>query len=285
LGRNYGEAKAICLQDFNISGAEVVPDPGPKEIIFNASLDTQEVREDLSRVDLSPDMQSLVIDYSYESSVDPDGSYSSIRVIDIADCLTRCPSNKAPGLEFAKILRNETGWITAPSWGPFGTRIYAKWKIEGDETSDTIVYFDLDRDDDGNWVPPLDMDVLFSHDAHLDQLWMRAMAFPFSGIRQIEGGNKEFLAVHAEPMVDNESCENVYVIDVAACENPPYKCEAEPAFVGQFPTWTKNGEIIHLYEGWTLRGKCDFKQVGVWTGDDLKPLIEGKYPNAAGGIP
>lgn len=275
------DTKAIWMQDFGISGTEIVRANDAELIIFNASLDNPNVTEYLSALDLSPDMETLVIDYGYQLS---DGSgYSSIKVIDVVECLELeegCPSNNLQGLEFAKIDRSEPGWITAPSWGPLGIRIYAKWRIDGDDLSTAIRYYDLGHDNDGKWVLNGEGD-LISYENHPDQPWMSWMAFPFSGWH----GDKESLAVHAAPTA-NESCENVYVIDdVSDCMGPDANCRFEKAFVGQFPTWTKNGEIIHLYGGWTLSTRCDFEQVGVWTTDDLKPLMEGKRPNAASGLP
>lgn len=108
------EGGTVWVQDFAITGAEIDGISSPRQILYSSTLDNPEVTGYVHDIDLSPDLKTLAMDYYHRDS---DGSgYSSIRVIDIAECLVNppCPFNAAKQL----VSTPRPGTHGGMSWGP-----------------------------------------------------------------------------------------------------------------------------------------------------------------------
>ena len=98
-------------------------------------------------------------------------------------------------------------------------------------------------------------------------------------------GEVEYLAIEDQFSTKTGGCEGIFLVKAVDCLNDG-NCTTEPEFSGAYPSWTKDGKLIHAYDGWVPHGECGLHGVGAWNGGDgsLESLIDGYWPDAASGI-
>jgi hypothetical protein len=246
------------------------------------------VRENIYSLDLSHDTRTLVYQYWY-AWPDPDNAdvslaLNAVRMLNIESCDD--PDTEPCGfgdLDQAFELDSDIGTTSDligfyyPVWGPLGERIYVRKGFDDPEIGayKTLRYYDLE----GNWQdlewPPV---VVKTDTVIADLGWFIRVS---SGI--VDG--VEYLAYEREFSVETGGCEGIFIVNAEDClvnEN----CSTEPEFAGAYATWSKDGRLIHAYDGWEPHGECGLGSVGYWDGSDnsLESLFDGYRPDAAGGI-
>ena len=95
----------------------------------------------------------------------------------------------------------------------------------------------------------------------------------------------EYLAIQDEFSIKTGACGGIFIVDAEDCLING-NCTTEPQFAGHSPSWSKDGKLIHAYDGWAPHGGCTVSSVGAWDGSDgcLVSIIDCYYPDAAGGI-
>jgi hypothetical protein len=267
-------AEHVWMQDFEIVGTDVEQAGTPVRILRNELMDGVDLREDISDLDLSPDTQKLVYEYSLRDYL-AGQIHHSFHILDIDDCVdASCGFSTAHAYELetsSDEVRQGYGGFSDPSWGPFGNRIYVvRWFKEYHE----LQFFDLE------WNAPNDPPN-FSSGLLLPRTsnWFSK---PVSGI--MEGTETEYMAIQDEFSVKTGACKGIYLINLESCN--PMCSWPEPSFAGAYPSWTKVGKLVHLYDGWKPHGGCRLPTIGLWNATDnsLEKLIDGVAPNAAGGF-
>lgn len=252
----YGEPQSVGLFDFSINAGQVVPNAGmPKIIMNNDIVGTGWNIEDL---DLSPNMQTLVYRINDYREVEPD--FVRIFSLNIGDCLlATCPFNHGEELYFIEEWPDSTESLDSPVWGALGDRIYFV-----ERTGDTYFMKFL-------WVDGAKLETLFVFGGE------ERIFDVSSGIM----GSREVLALEigSDPYI--HGCRSIYTLDVDMCEHSA--CELNWRFGGIWPSWTRDGKLIHTYQGTRIKRQCKTDTVGVWDGSDLSSLLKGYEPEAAGG--
>ena len=266
-------AQYVWVQDFEIVENVVVPSDSPVPILRNELMGGTDLKEDVSDLDLSPDTQKLVYEYALRDLV-AERVYYSFRILDIDDCIDGpCGFNTEYAYELdssSDAISGGFGGFKYPSWGPFGNRIYVVRRFR--EYRD-LQFFDLE------WNAPIGP-TTFTTGLLLPGTtnWISK---PVSGIN--EGTGTEYLAIQNQ-FSEVSGCKGIFLIDVKSCD--PFCSWPEPEFAGEYPSWTKGGKLVHLYNGWTPPRKCAWRtSIGSWSSKDnsLEKLLDGMAPNAAGG--
>jgi hypothetical protein len=246
-------------------------------ILFNPYVGIQ----DIDYIALSPNSETLA--YQLFERVDNGNKYS-IRTIDIDSCggADACTFN---GGQFIGGLTDYLGrcdYLRSPIWGPLGQRIYVI-QYESPSCYEVGSYTVKFRD-----LAKTDWEVLFTVDNPPDSLGQtdyRLVRKIASGIPSgcTEPDDCEYLAVQIS-WKGFSSCGNLHLARVNDCNGADDTCLSGPVIAGTNPSWTKDGELLHTYQGWTNRDSetnCATNRVGLWDGMNLVSLIKGFEPTAA----
>ena len=79
-------------------------------------------------------------------------------------------------------------------------------------------------------------------------------------------------------------CATVYTVDVLDCPSGD-GCALKHEVAGIWPSWTRDGKLIHISQGLSLKRLklCKIDTIGSWEGTNLETLTKGYEPEAAGG--
>lgn len=164
-----------------------------------------------------------------------------------------------------------------PSWGPFGERLYVRrtfdLDIDGIDRERAIKYYDfMENWQKLEWPPTIKNTGITSDIGYFSRV--------ASGLM----GGEEYLAIEKEFSVKTGGCEGIFIVKAEDCLING-NCSPEPEFAGAYPSWSKDGKVIHAYDGWVPHGGCRLISVGAWDGSDgsLESLFDGYWPDAAGG--
>lgn len=281
---------SIWMQDFNIDGADVALDGGKLEILRNTLLDDTLESENIYSLDLSPDTRTLVFQYA---NYYPDPNYAdtnlgrrSLRILDIDSCANAdtepCRFDDLNNayvyeLDHAIGTTSESIGFYFPTWGPYGERVYVRKGFDTPELGrqQAIKYYNFEGGwQESEWPPTIDETGTFGFDLYY-----------FLRIASGMMGGEEYLAIEKEFSEKTGGCEGIYIVKVNDCLFD-VNCLPEPEFAGAYPSWTKDGKLIHAYDGWVPHGGCGLSSVGLWDGSDdsLESLFTGYQPDAAGGV-
>lgn len=215
----------------------------------------------IEKLDLSPDMRSLVYGINDYREVGPD--YRRIFIMDIENCINdACPFSSGEELYVVEEWTDIVDGIHTPTWGPLGNRIYFVEAIDGKYYAR---FFDF------NSTQP-QPETLFSYNGE-ERVFDITSGITNSG---------EILAVEIGTDPFRHGCRSIYTLNVGDCENSQV-CDLKRQFAGIWPSWTRDGELIHTYQGTRLKKTCKTDTVGMWDGAILKALLKGYEPEAAGG--
>lgn len=248
-----GRAQSIWKYDFTIEEGQAVALDEPTMIL---NLGDAGKSLDINDLDLSPDMTSLV--YLLMEYRDTEPNYVSIHTLEIADCVDpACPFGFGKERYVMEKWPNTFEALYSPVWGPLGSRIYF---IERDDSAHYVKFIDVSSQ--------TEPETLFSYgvEEHIFQV--------SSGIEYIA------LEIGTDPFI--HGCRSIYTLNVSNCESFQ-NCELQREFAGIWPSWTRNGELIHTYQGLTLKQTCSTNTIGSWDGTNLEILMKGYEPEAAGG--
>ena len=258
----YYEPQSVWKYDFTIEEGQIVSEPDEPTRIMNYEDVETGLDLDINDLDLSPDMQSLVYRLSYFRVEDPD--YFRIFTLDIADCIEDvCPFGYGQQRYFIERGTDTVKYLRSPVWGPLGDRIYF---IERENDTHYVKYIDVSS----TQTTPK---TLFSTENG------ERMHEVSSGIT----GTGEHLALEIgnDPLI-RFRCRNIYTLNVKNCEELQ-NCELNRVFAGIYPSWSRDGNLIHTYHGLKFRRNCSAGKLGLWDGSNLGILTEGYEPEAAGG--
>jgi len=262
-------AYSVWTHDFTINEGSVDGGDGPIMIMEN----TGEKDLLIYDLDLSPDTQSLVyrlVEYDDR----PYYSISSIHKVEIEVCLLdTCEFDENPPIYSGEDTPDTYFSLRSPVFGPLGNRVYfvERWgpysyDINAIDISseplvaETLVTLNLDEDPD-------------------NASYVREIS---SGIGYVWPGAKEYLTVSIGEL-HTHGCAFVYSLDVDACKTGCASTALIPMFAGIWPSWTRNGRIIHTHQGMAMKDNCTTDTVGSWDGTNLETLLKGYEPEAAGG--
>jgi len=252
----YGEPQSVWMFDFSTSAGQVVPNAGMPVNIMNN--DVAGVGWNIEDLDLSPDMQSLV--YRVNDYRDEEPDYFRIFSQDIEDCLlSACPFSDGDELYYIEEWPDTSESLDTPVWGPLGQRIYFV-----ERTGDTYFIRFIEVD----YTQP---ETLYTYNGE-DRIFDVS-----SGIT--DSGEILALEIGTDPYI--HGCRSIFTLDITACEEAD--CEINREFAGIWPSWTKDGKLIHTYQGTRVKNQCKTDTVGVWDNAGLRALMKGYEPEAAGG--
>jgi hypothetical protein len=273
---NYTQDAYVWKMDFTVSGANLdLIDSHPVPVLQNGLLDNPDMDESIFwSLDLSPDTNSLV--YAHIVHPDPDHYYQDLRILpDIGACVDAAD----PCTFDAGYVLDGTGLAESSPFGPYF--VFASWAPGGDG-----IYVQrriLDSDAPYGYVQVIQYYDLLSPDLN-HQFFSDPpfVARPVAG----KAAGIDYLAVEKEFSVKTGGCEGIFITDLDECLASDGDCFSTPAFAGKFPSWTKDGKLIHAYDGWEPHGGCGLTKVGVWDPSDgsLRAILDGREPNAAGGV-
>jgi hypothetical protein len=272
-GSLTGIEEIIWSYDFYIASAEVVPNGGIRPVLVNDGYWNQSI----NAFDLSPDTAKLAFKLFTEVP-DSGEHYYSIRMIDIEGCIASSgclfDDEKAVVLAQTDPEVEFTNYLSWPTWGPLGERVYFKKSEKGGFS--VLQYAQFDE----GWQfpsPAFDVFDLYSSETDPEYPSMRGMA---SGIM----GEDEYLAV--EFVHETVNCGYIYFLNVDQCIADSAACFTDVEFTGTNPSWTKAGKVIHhYYDPKADRRGCSVYggQVGIYDGDSVSRLTDGFYPDGSGG--
>jgi hypothetical protein len=266
---------SVWKMDFRINGTNLAfLDDRPVEVLRNGSLDDPNVSETIFwSLDLSPDTGSLV----YAHLVKENDLYNQyLRILpDIDECVS--VNDTDPCSFYAGEVLDQTGvapssskgpLFTFSSWGPKGNSIFVLRRIPDPGApfgSYTVIqYYDL-----------------LSQVGEAHQLFSDPpfIARPVSGMVD----NTQYLAVEKEFSEKTGGCEGIFITEFENCLASEEDCFTIPVIAGKFPSWTKDGKLIHAYDGWAPHGGCGLSAVGVYDPSEgsLKSILDGQEPDAA----
>lgn len=259
-----GRAISVWMHDFKIEDGSLVGVGEPAVIMENMDAENA----DINSIDLSPDMQSLV--YQFEEDDDSGLHVWSIRAMRIENCVSPCSFNAGEILYCIEDTPVLDG-LSSPVWGPLGTRIYF-----------------VEREGDYRHVKAIDT-------SGGNLVTLATVSNETGIVRQVSSGighgwpeEREYLAVTiGEPVVAGvviHGCARVYTLDVGDCPAGE-GCVLKYEVAGTFPSWTRDGKLIHISQGLTLKNpdNCKIDTIGSWDGSRLESLTKGYEPEAAGG--
>jgi hypothetical protein len=279
IWRNYGGSyRAILGYDFYISGTDVIPFGGIRQILVNDVNLNHYARE----FDLSPDTETLAFRYYVKDSVTGLHQYS-IRAIDIDYCdvlPAGCLYDDARAVVLAETTpaSDFDEGLADPTWGPLGRRIYFNYGEIGDHWA--LKFAEFEEGWESSVWPPSFI---------TKSLWHSSTQPEYPRAYNLAGGvmgSQEYLAaVFHNP--EKINCGFVYLINVQDCERVEDPiCFTEMAFEGANPSWTRDGKIIHHYMDPKARSCSVFGgTVGIHDGVSVEALADGYFPDGAGGLP
>ena len=174
-----------------------------------------------------------------------------------------------------------------PSWGPWGERIYVRKSFDDSENGSykALRYYDFEHKWQASGWPPVVVSekTVFTDFGKAEDIITDYVYF----VRVNSGliGEVEYLAIEDQFSTKTGGCEGIFIVNAKDCLNNG-NCTTEPEFSGAYPSWTKDGKLIHAYDGWAPHGECGLHGVGAWNEGDgsLESLIDGYWPDAASGI-
>jgi len=281
---------SVWFQDFTVDGTDISLTGSKRELLHNfyPGPQTPYILSVGGGMDLSPDMATLALTLIKVN--ESGGDVLSLRLLNVDELIQACSEDSCPPLPLD--LENDAAFLLDeitdadvnsddlhfwyPSWGPLGERLYVIDQYVSDLAA--LQYYDLDWPE-SSWPPQATgPETLFSASDYPDISNIKYFREPKAGIAD---DGREYIAIR----IGIDYCPRIFVLDVAACEADPADCiPPEPMFAGRFPSWTKNGDLVHEYLGWTDQGNCHDGDLGVWDGDTLKFLMKGREPDAAGGL-
>lgn len=255
----FGESQSVWMFDFKIDEGQIIPEANMPLRIMNYEI--VGVGWNIEHLDLSPDMQSLVYLINDYREDEPD--YLRIFTLEIGGCLTSsCPFSSGQELYVLEEWPDTYEAVHSPVWGPLGERIYFVERVDG---TYFIKFFDFDSTEP-------QPETFFRYDGE-ERIFDVSSGISSSG---------EMLAVEIGTDIFIHGCRSIYTLDVASCEETQ-SCDLNREFAGIWPSWNKDGELIHTYQGTRLKKVCKTDTVGIWDGTNLKALLKGYEPEAAGG--
>ena len=275
-----GHAISVWKYDFRIQQGSVIPDVSDPTMILE---NTDEENQDINDLALSPNAETLA--YLFIERFE-DWTEYSIRTIDINLCGDVCTFESGTVVGLITDYPITVNYFRSPVWGPLGRRIYFV-QLESASTreagSSSVHFHDLGTE---GWK------LLFTvrnAPGTLGQPGYRGIRKIASGIPKgcTEPYDCEYLAVQISWNVFSR-CANLHLATVNECNDIDDACLSGPVIAGINPSWTKDGKLIHTYQGWTLRDNeknCKIDTVGLWDGNYLDSLTKGYEPNVAGGLP
>ncbi|MCW8926577.1 MAG: hypothetical protein OQJ84_09985 [Xanthomonadales bacterium] len=291
-------ALSVWKQDFYVDGADVIPLGGPIEVLRNMLDDDPLTNENIHALDLSHDTRALVYAYWY-SYPDPNAAETrisryAVRILDIEPCVQPGVNSCGFGgldnaVELDSLISTTSepgGSFWYPSWGPLGNRIYVK-KWLHDPVFDSyhaLGYYDIEEDWQTLEWPP---SVIYSDTVISDFGWDGDVITDYGWYGRVSSGimdGVEYLAISDEFSAKTGGCEGIFIVEAEDCLVNK-NCTTEPEIAGDYPSFTKDGTLIHAYDGWVPTGECGLDSVGYWDADgNLESLFDGYKPDAAGGI-
>lgn len=273
---------SVWMHEFKVREG-VMSDPGePLMILENPDVDNRVVQE----IALSNDGRSLV--YKFYNRADELGELL-VYIEDIASCLppaeNPCQIGESSDEDVLASLPPTAGAYSSPVWGPADQRIYL---IRRDSDDYFLEYVEPTTRD---WATLV---TISNTPGTWGEADYRAMRRVSSGIEPDCASNEsdcELLAIQIAKDTYRSTCAYVHLANVNECAigaGADDACLGTAEFAGLNPSWTRNGEIIHSYLGWTFRANrdiCTSDTVGRWDSQNLESLIDGLEPNAAGGLP
>lgn len=160
------------------------------------------------------------------------------------------------------------GSLRSPVWGPLGDRIYFV------EREDYFYY----------------LKAFSFSDQSLKTLFTFLGDAELGGIRDIASGVEHGWPVETEYIavaIGNffaHGCARIYSLDVNSCDAGD-SCVLTYETAGTLPSWTKDGKLVHVSHGLTIRSldNCRIDTIGLWDGTDLETIKKGWEPAAVGG--
>jgi hypothetical protein len=180
-----------------------------------------------------------------------------------------------------------TVWFTEPKWGPLGDRIYVTAWLDDPVNGSYLAlrYYDLEENWQAlNW-PPL---ILRTDTVISDFGWDGDVTTDYGWFMEVNSGiidGVEYLAIEDEFSAKTGACKGIFIVNAEDCL-VNRNCTTQPEFAGTDASWSKDGKLIHEYDGSSPHGGCALTKTGVWDSSDgsLEPLFDGYQPDAAGGI-
>ena len=299
--RNIGSRSiSVWKQDFYIEGANVAKADGTLEILRNSLLDNPIESENIYSLDLSPDTKTLVYQYSHyypdPGKIDTNLSRRSLRILNIDSCGNQgtdpCRFNDLDenyAYEFDHNIgsTSESIGFYFPSWGPWGERIYVRKSFDDAVHGryKALRYYDFEKNGQAlKWPPiPVYTDTIISDFGKPEDIITDYGYF----VRVNSGtiGEVEYLAIEDEYSTKTGGCEGIFIVKAEDCLIDGV-CSTDPEFAGAYPSWSKDGVLIHAYDGWVPHGGCHLRSVGIWDRSDgsLESLFDGYWPDAASGV-
>lgn len=259
-----GWATSVWMYDFSVEQGAVVEKREPTMIM---QVEGERWDQDISFLDLSPDAQTLV--YSLRERGDPNDTVS-IRLIDVANCLDLCKFDAGTSIYSLVDTVEPNVDLRTPVWGPLGYRIYFVERRGWPSYTYDVNAIDVSGENLVTlvtWISGDDPDTA----THVREV--------SSGIGYGWPEEKEYLTVSIGDF-STHGCRFIYSLDVDACEP---ECVLTPMFAGIWPSWNRDGQIIHTHQGLTMRENCRTDTVGSWDGANLETILKGYEPEAAGG--
>lgn len=293
----FSRAFSVWKQDFYIEDAEVVLDGSAVEIMRNSLLEHATDWENIYSLDLSHDTRTLVYEHDvyYPDPNNPDVTHGPrfLRILNIDSC-------DDPGAEPCEFGSSEHSFVidnafgttsdvvgfSFPSWGPYDQRIYVRKNFDDPETGRirALRYYDLEENwQVSEWPPEVVSRNTITSNFVLETL----PDTEYGHFRQVSSGilgGVEYLAVEDEFSAKTGGCEGIFIVEAEDCLING-NCATNPVFAGAYATWSKDGKLIHAYDGWEPHGGCGLSSVGYWDIDNnLESLFDGYRPDSAGGI-
>lgn len=270
-----GNFRVVWGYDFSINGTDVGDIRDPYRFMDNY----EDTNKNITSMDLSPDRKTLAYHF-YISGAD-----SSIRMVNIDACVANtCTLDSDKGLVLAEPNLPQAEYLESPAWGPFGERVYYRrgsgYQVEPEFFK--LQYVDLPKGWNGDWS---ELESFVPAESTLVST-LEQPDFPrFSEIASGIIDMREFLTVRISA---DSGCGYISFIDVATCEveEPENECLVEPMFLGNNPSFTRQGNVIHNYwrNGPSICSKWGHT-VGNYDGTEVTAVLKGFMPDAAGGTP
>jgi len=285
LSKITGVYAIVWGYDFSISGTDVLPTKGLREILINGDYWNQSIYH----TDLAPDTATLTYELVLKNP-DTEEYEFSVRMIDIEHCdglPSACSFDDDRALVFASIgpTSDFSESVSVPTWGPLGKRIYF---LHYQDAYKVLQFIELDNDWKGedwkgeDWPPGFILKDLYSSENQPEFNRMRRLA---SGIMGDAENKAEYLAVEFPHELTN--CGYIYFINVENCDRADEPvCFTDLEFAGTNPSWTRDGKVIHNYLAPKQKACWPWGwAVGLYDGSNPGELHDGYRPNAAGGLP
>jgi len=268
----------VWKYDFRLVDGAAQAEPGEPRMIldFTTVAEGQRIRQ-LDQ-DLSADTQRLVYTYM---PYPIDGLAWNIREIAIADCTAApCAYDSAASIYQLEDDPELAEDLSSPVWGPLGERVYF---IERYGDSYRLLARDLASDELFTLLAIENEGLTYGDDGYFT---LRQVA---SGILSDWPGKAdgEHLAVEIGWDTLRWGCAYLYDLDVEAClgDLAGAGCGLTREVGGIGPSWTREGKLVHTYQGLTLKNpnNCARGDIALWDGVNLEKLARGWEPKADGG--